>query len=324
MKFSAIAKGLLTFVLPSSFYCRSTGGTDSARYCYSVYLRHLVVLDGVGANTEPKTIAEIGPGDSIGIGLAALIAGAERYYGFDVKAYSSAPRNHAIFDELVELFHQHAPIPGEEEFPRVKPYLDSYNFPAEILTDERLERALAPKRLARLRAELAPSAAKGDDCRVSYIVPWDSPTVLRGESIDWIFSQAVLEHVDDLDGTYRACFNWLKPESFMSHQIDFKCHGTSDSWNGHWAYSDVAWRIVRGGRPYLLNRQPHSAHLAFLKDTGFTVPMDQTVQRCDGIDRSRLAKRFVGMSGEDLATAGTFIIAAKAARRPASSSAEPN
>ncbi len=54
---------------------RGTGGTISARYCYSVWLRHLCVARDYGLPTQPSVIAELGPGDSIGSGLAGLLTG---------------------------------------------------------------------------------------------------------------------------------------------------------------------------------------------------------------------------------------------------------
>jgi hypothetical protein len=84
--------------VPSRLYNRSEARTLSARYCYSVFLRHLIMLDRVGAPTDPRVVAEIGPGASIGAGLAALLAGAETYYGFDIKAYHHGPRTRPCAD----------------------------------------------------------------------------------------------------------------------------------------------------------------------------------------------------------------------------------
>jgi hypothetical protein len=53
-------------VLPS----RGTGGTTSARYCCSVWLRHISCAHENGLSTRPEVVAELGPGDSLGIGLA--------------------------------------------------------------------------------------------------------------------------------------------------------------------------------------------------------------------------------------------------------------
>ena len=107
-----------------------TGGSNNARYCYSVWLRHLISLK---SNCDdfviPKVVGELGPGDSIGIGIAALISGADKYYALDVIKFANPKRNLKIFEDLVELFKKQADIPSEKEFPDLHPYLNSYEFP---------------------------------------------------------------------------------------------------------------------------------------------------------------------------------------------------
>jgi hypothetical protein len=111
-----------------------TGGTDSARYCFSVWLRHLVMAAENGLNTNPKVIAELGPGDSLGTGIAALLSGAEIYYAFDVVQHANVARNLAMLDELIALLRLGTDIPGADEFPVVEPPLSDYRFPSGILT----------------------------------------------------------------------------------------------------------------------------------------------------------------------------------------------
>lgn len=308
MTAAAIAKGLLTYIVPRRLYNRSEGQTLSARYCYSVFLRHLTVLDQVGAPTEPLVVAEIGPGASIGTGLAALLAGAETYYGFDIKAYHHGLRTLGVFDELVALLKARAPVPGARELHNIKPALESDAFPSHLLTEARMARALAPERVARLREAVVDDQA-GPQSPITYRAPWFDSALIRPGTVDWIFSQAVMEHVDDLDATYQACQAWLKPGGIMSHQIDFKSHGTAAAWNGHWAYSDAAWRLVRGARLYLVNREPHSAHRAALARAGFRLLADLPVTRRDGLARSRLAPRYRALDDSDLETAGAFMVA---------------
>ena len=64
-------------------------------------------------------------------------------------------------------------------------------------------------------------------------------------------------------------FLWLKPGGYASHIVDFTAHGLSPFWNGHWAYSSFQWRLVRGRREFLLNREPLSRHLAGASKAGF-------------------------------------------------------
>ena len=268
-------------------------------------MRHVVKLNTATGVHVPETVAELGPGDSIGIGLCALLCGAERYVGLDVVRFADLSGNLDVLDELVSLLAARTPIPDDTEFPRVKPKLDSYAFPSYILDDDTLTRALAPERVAALREQV--QSGTGD--RISYAAPWYAGEHIEANSIDWIFSQAVLEHVDDLDGAYQAFSTWLKPDGIMSHQIDFKCHNMARLWNGHWAAPDWLWRVVRGRRPYLLNREPISTHMDLLDHHGFSVVDVERVASDDGYDRDRLPGRFQGLSDLDLTTSGAFVIA---------------
>lgn len=310
MKLKQLAYGVATF-LPgvSQLRAKGTGGTDSARYCYSVWLRHLVMAKKNGLDTYPKIVAELGPGDSIGIGLAALISGCDEYFAFDVVEHASIETNLAIFDELVRLFENKTPIPGDDEWPRVKPRLEDYGFPSDILDDDRLHEALEASRLERIRNSIRDF--RREDSVISYKVPWYDADVIKEGSIDLIYSQAVLEHVDDLKNTYGAMYSWLKPSGYLSHTIDFKCHGTADEWNGHWLYSDFLWKMIRGKRPYLLNREPHSTHIRLLGSEGFRIVCDDRSTLESKYTTDQLAARFRSISQEELVTSGTFIQAVK-------------
>lgn len=306
--------GGLTFIpFLGKILDRGTGGTISARYCYSVWLRHMVMAHASGLNTFPRVIAELGPGDSLGIGLAALICGSEEYYALDAVEHANSSRNLEIFDELVILFRNKTPIPDEDEFPEVKPKLSSYAFPTDILSEERMHFVLSASRLLKIRKSL--QTPQSTLSVIHYRAPWDSADAIGGESIDLIYSQAVLEHVDDLSGAYRNMHAWLKPGGYLSHQIDFKCHGTADEWNGHWKYSDLMWRLIRGKRPYLINREPHSVHVKYLNSEGFQILCDLKVVSESQFHSSQLAPRFKSMSNSDLTVSGAFIQAIK--RNPA-------
>ena len=306
MKLKQLIYGLATFVPGiNQVFAKGTGGSDSARYCYSVWLRHLVMAKKNGLNPYPKRIAELGPGDSLGIGLAALISGCDTYIALDVIEHSNKKRNIAIFDEILALFKDRAAIPGEEEFPNVKPFLEDYAFPSDIFDDTRLQQALEPSRIGKIRNAIERS--QREDALIQYKVPWYDADIVEMESLDMIYSQAVLEHVDDLRKVYKLMHLWLKSNGFMSHQIDFKSHGTADEWNGHWAYSDFMWKLIRGKRPYLLNRIPHSTHIAMMKEEGFDIVCDQTIETESLITKDQLAPQYKTISDKDVMTSGTFI-----------------
>jgi len=312
-----VARGLLTYVPAIEKYMpRSTGGTDSARYCYSVWLRHLAMAHASKLPADPRVVGELGPGDSLGIGVMALLTGASQYVGLDVVEYADTSRNLALLDELVRLLVNRAAVPDDQEFPEVKPYLASYEFPARVLTDDRLKRALSPARVAAIRRALehvgeTMRTENGEEITITYRVPWFDPTVIQRGSLDMVYSQAVLEHVDDLVTTYNALAAWLKPGGVASHQVGFVSHGITPEWNGHWTISDPVWKLIRGKRPYLLNREPASTHVKLLRESGLEIVKEERVHKPSDISRDRLAPRFRYFSDDDLTTKAIFLQAIK-------------
>jgi SAM-dependent methyltransferase len=295
-----------------------------------VFLCHLVSIHAAGTPARLRTVAELGPGDSLGVGLAALIAGAGRYFACDIRPFATRARNLEIFDELAAMFAARAPVPDEREIPAIEPALSTTAFPDHILTEAELAGALDRGRLAALRASIerepgAPNSA------VSYVAPWSDGSLIPEGSVDWIFSQAVMEHVDDIALAYRCCFRWLRPGGVMSHQIDFRSHGLAAAWDGHRAYSDAVWRLVRGARPYLINRLPLSEHQRILQEAGFEAVAQSCVASVPTLARRRLARPFRTWSDQDLATSSAFLIHRKpvarwnprigASRRPRTGSA---
>ena len=291
-----------------------TGGTNSARYCYCIWLRHLVMAQSAlgGACIWPKVIAEFGPGDSLGIGLAALLSGAEKYYALDVVEYADTSVNLDILEQLVALFAKKEPIPDQQEFPLARPLLPSYEFPHKILTEDRLRQSLSTERIQSIKEALIKLRNSTKSyIEIRYVVPWYDSDVIKQESVDMIFSQAVLEHVDNLAQTYVTLYRWLKRDGFMSHQIDFGCHGLAKKWNGHWAYSNFTWKLIKGKRFYLLNREPYSTHRRLLEQAGFTIVCEVKTSDHSGLPKEQLSSRFRQMSEEDLTTRTVHILARK-------------
>lgn len=291
------------------FFPLSTGGTDQSRYCYSIWLRHLINWNTVHKHM-PEKVAELGPGDSLGIGLSALLTGVEQVHFLDVVKYWDAKRNTNVFEKLIELFKNRASIPDNTEYPEITPEMDNYAFPSNILTEEILTKSLADERLAAIKKEIL-NIDNPENKYIKCDIPWYSDDIVEAETIDFIYSQAVLEHVEDLENTYAAIKKWLKPKGLTSHSIDFRSHGITKSWNGHWTFGDFEWFIVKGGKSFLINREPYSKQLELHKKYGFKVLINKPVLKENNFNRNQLSDRFRNLSESDLTTSTTYLLAIK-------------
>jgi SAM-dependent methyltransferase len=191
----------------------------------------------------------------------------------------------------------------------VKPTLASYAFPGHILSEAILAAALDEARLGRIRESVRRPNVPGS--MIAYRTRYFDESAIERDSIDLLCSQAVLEHVDDLVGSYRAMRLWLKPGGVISHVIDFRCHSTARDWNGHWEYSDRIWKIIRGKRSYLLNREPYSRHLQLMSESGFALAGCRKDRLESRLAKSDLAPRFQQITDEDLTTCTAHLLAVK-------------
>ena len=309
MELLPLIKGLATWI-PFVYNARrgATGGTNNARYCYSVWLRHLVALRDAGVVRQFASIAELGPGDSLGIGLAAMLCGVDRLQALDVVPYANAEMNIAVLAELAELVGRQVPIPGDEEFPGVVPRLTDYRFPRNILGDVPTDDRGFSARLAQIEKALR---AEPSSLAVTYRVPWDSRTLAISEPVDLLYSQAVLEHVNEPEEAYRAMAQWVVPGGAMSHVIDLRSHRLTPGWDGHLQYSSKVWRLVKGARPYLLNRRSATQHRQWLEASGFRVIREARVHLAPTVASRDLASPYRHWSEEDRRTASVHLVAVR-------------
>lgn len=172
---------------------------------------------------------------------------------------------------------------------------------------------VSEKRLERIRHSILTASGGGD--LITYKVPWTADDVIEKHSVDMIVSQAVMEHIDErnLSNAYRLMNLWLKPTGYISHQIDFKSHGYATTWDGHWTYNDFTWKLLRGRRPFFINRVPFSEHVALLKEHGFEIRCIIKKKTESTIRPEKLPPRFYGMCEDNLSTSGVFIQASKKA-----------
>lgn len=287
----------------------SGGAAKSARYCYSVWLRHLVMAKNNNLIQKlPGTVAELGPGDSLGVGLCALLSGSTKYYALDIVPHASPGLNLSILHELVKFFQDREPVPDDIEWPDLYPKLNSYEFPKDILSDGIIDAALKPERIDAIKNALANPDACSSDIEIHYCVPWNSVDIIKKNSVDLIVSQAVMEHIEELDEAYSAMYQWLHVGGVMSMEIDFSNHVMADAWNDQWRYSDFIWNtIIWGKRPYSLNREPHSTHLTLIHKNNFKIVCDIPQYDHSGINRTELDKKFEYISDDDLCIKNSFV-----------------
>ncbi len=310
-------KGVISY-LPGVYHYVDDTRSVSAEFCYSVWLRHLVLAAQHGLDTEPQVFLELGPGSSLGVGLCSLLCGARIHYALDAIPFAKLDHNLAVLENLVDLFEKRTDIPHGSVFAtEVKPVLPSYGFPGHVLTEKRLRESLAKERIQAIRLALA-SALSDDtptghysEISIKYFAPWSDPRVVPGQSVDMILSNTVLQCVEDLPAVYAAFDYWLKPGGVMSHNIDYSSYGATKEWNGHWACSRLEWRLMRGNRLYLLNRRPHSTHVDLTLRHGFRIATDLRTTTASGIRRDQLADDFRWLTEEDLHTNGALVQSVK-------------
>lgn len=309
-----VLKGLATYIpgLYTVMARRKIARSGDAAYYYELWIKHLSLLWASGMRSMPKSMAEFGPGQSLGLGIAALLSGVGHYYALDVVLFESPDKSLAMLDAMIAMFHRRAGI-SRPHTPSFDQYLDANRFPSHILTDERLAESLAPERIALIRAALMQRADKHSTVSVQYIAPWHDNDALPNNSIDVIISHTVMEYVVDLDDIYKTCSGWLNVNGWMSHQIDFSSHDITHAWNGTWAYSNSAWKMVTGKRPYFLNRQPCSQHISVINHSGFDIRCAIQNKRTDGLSRHQLNRAWQSLSDDDIQCAGLFVQAQKRA-----------
>lgn len=218
---------------------RPMGNTASSTYARGVWRFHLAHYFSFVHESMPSVVAEFGPGATLGSCIAALCDGVGKAVALDACPYASNDfLNLRMLDELVP------------DSRRAHEY-------------------------AALQDAVTVVSTSRHDSLLEYVAPCVDLHVLPENSVDFIFSHSVMEHVVNPTETYEAFFRWLKPGGIISHKIDHSSHAITKSWNGHYAIPDWLWRIIVGGRPYLLNRMTSQQHRDAITDTGFDVLLEK-------------------------------------------------
>lgn len=313
-KATSVAKGLLTYIpfLYAIARSRHAGGTVSPDYCYSVWLKHLCLVNETTQIGVPKAIAELGPGSSIGVGAAALLSGAETYTGVDVFPYFDPDASQEVTRQLAERFGRCQPV-AVEGWPDFSHLLDSKGFPSSLLSSDVLDKSLEETRCAAIVRAIGKLPGDQTNGYVAYRAPWDDASIVAAASIDLVLSHSVLEHVSNLPSAMASVHKWLRPGGVMSHQFDLQSHGITPAWDGHRAYSDATWKLVVGKRPTLINRLSFTQVVDVIRDAGFKILRADRLHANPTLARNALGPGWKHASDDDLRTSGGYVVAEKAA-----------
>ena len=311
------AKGAITFVpLIYKRLSRSQGGhTSDFNYCYTQWLKHIKLLEQAGMDKIPESFVELGPGDTPGVGIAALASGVNRYYGVDVDIKIDPSLNLQFFERIIPFLstNNNAKAATWAAWPACDDIDGEIIFPRNLLNQEMLAKNTGRERVEIIRRVLSNKKKPGDSIEFSCVSNDDAVDRIESGSVDLVSSTFVLQHVVDLEEIYSSMGRWVRPGGWMSHQIDFSALGFASKWNGHWSYEDWMWKIASGNRPFAINRAPYSRHVELINNQGFDIIYERKMTRLDGLSRCELATPFRLLSEDDLNCAGVFIVAKKRA-----------
>lgn len=254
------------------------GYMDTARYAIDVFSSH-VQRAGLTNQLVGKTILELGPGDSV---ATALIAKAHGARALLVDAGSYAQLDLKVYRRLTDELRAVGLAP---------PSLDAVTNLAELL----------------------------ETCGASYLTEGlASLHMIDDATVDFVFSQAVLEHVrkhEFLD-TQRELLRILKPEGICSHRVDLRDHLGGGLNNLR--FNSRVWEspfFFKSG--FYTNRINFDEMTALFQQAGFS-PELTDVRYWDKlpIDRRYLAEEFRGTTDTVLRVSGFDMLLRRSALYP--------
>jgi len=238
------------------------GNMNSPGYALSVFEAHLI-RSGLKGRLLGRTILEIGPGDSIATAIISKSYGAKAIL-VDVGHF--ADQNLRPYFELCELLRKKGLRPPE---------LSSESTLQDVLR------------------------ACDGEYFTNGLASWKQ---ISSESVDFIFSQAVLEHIpkDEFLPTMQECRRVMKPGSIASHTVDLRDH-LGDALN-NLRFSEQIWESnFFKSSGFYTNRIRCLNLLKTFEAAGFIVEKTE-VQRWDKLptEREKLSPQFRNMPEDEL------------------------
>ncbi|HEY6252378.1 MAG TPA: class I SAM-dependent methyltransferase [Candidatus Angelobacter sp.] len=247
------------------------GNMDAPAEAFAIFRKHFEATGLTGLSG--CTVLELGPGNSAITALFAKSFGAVRTWLIDSEQLAS--QNTALFQQTTQMLSKLG-LPAPE--------IDPSRSVGEVL--ERLSGTYLTNGLESLKS-----------------VP--------DESVDFLFSNAVLEHVrlGEFAGTIQEMRRVLKPAGVASHQIDFRDH-LQDGLN-NLRFSERVWEstfMVRSG--FYTNRIPWPAMRTMFEEGGFCVELRSSRRWPRGLPtlQKSMSPPFRNLAEEDLMTMDAHVV----------------
>ncbi len=263
---------------------RLRDANSSSLYNFNVYRSYGGILLDHGGDVRDARLLEIGPGINLSQGLLFVMGGAAKYYGLDIyrdPALLAAPQ----YDNVASLY-----------------------------------RLIAPREIRRPVEEILTTRngqVEFDQDRVEYLYPRQSYDIpLADASLDYVFSNATLEHVADPLRTVEAIHRVLKRGGITAHQIDLRDHADFARPLEFLKVDAATWakRYPNPEKNHLyMNRWRASDFRQAFEKTGLRVLVmkpSETLQVTEDM-RQSLQPEFRKYDLDDLSVVGLLIVARK-------------
>ena len=278
----------------------------SLSYIDAVFADYLTYGGLDRADLAGARVLELGPGDSLGVAIRFVAAGADRVVAADrFVPYRDLDYEHQVYAALIER------LPAEER--------------------ERVASITAGKE------------TNFDDVPLEFVpeTPIEAaPSVLGTEEFDLIVSRAVLEHVHDLDTAFDSMDRLLRPAGTMIHKVDLRDHGLfTDGGQNALTFLTIDDRVYRwmgeesaglpnrrmiGWYERTLIRLGYASELLVTHLAGVEEELEPHVPLGEGLPpnarvdvlasiRPRLLERYRAMSDAELSIAGFMVVTRKPA-----------
>lgn len=221
-------------------------------------------------DVKGKAILELGPGGSLGFGLLALEAGAKKYLAIDDGTHTFIEKSRVLqYRKLLKN-----PRDIDHYFIHTK---EGFTYNTEVLKYESIDQ--------------------------------ESRYPMPDDSVDIIYSCAVLEHIHDLDLCFSEMTRVLKEGGIMYHEVDLRDHIFSQESLWFLTISDFWFRTLFSHTGGFVNRKRLSGYQNTAKKYGLSIVSFESIIRYNNTVVPKKLRLLY--SEEDIDTLAFYIVLKK-------------